>query len=348
MSKWFQHIQFYTAGWFFASIFFYMMRQVGVAGVNGVNVPLKHFVLLLPVFSLAPGLIFGSLQYLFEKNLKVSIPLPIQLIRIFVIQLIVITIFALAFYLIISGGNFWAFLNSPATFVFNFYVLIANLFFAFLIEIIKLIGRRNFIKLITGKFYTPKEEYRIFMFIDLKSSTSIAEKLGHLSYSHFIKDCYADLDVVMKYGTEIYQYVGDEVVFTWERSKIKRVTQCVEAFWSFHNKLLSKADYYTSNYGVVPEFKAGMSIGMVTVVEIGDFKKEIAYHGNVLNTTSRVVDLCNFFGEKLLITKKVYDELMSEKPHYIFQKVTETKLRGKSELTEVFSITLHESKVLVP
>ncbi len=340
MNTWIQHIKFYTAGWFFASILLYIMRQVGVVGADGFNLQFSRFLFLLPVFTIVPGVIFGTLQYLFEKNIKRKIPLPVLLLRIFIVQLIVITVFTLAFYFFYEHGSFWKFLTSPGIFVFNLYVFLANLYFAFLVEIIRLIGRSNFIKLITGRFYTPREEYRIFMFIDLNSSTSIAEKLGHIAYSHFMKDCYSDLDVVYQYNTEIYQYVGDEVVFTWERSKIKSVVQCIDAFWAFSNKLSAKADYYNSKYGIIPEFKAGMSIGMVTVVEIGDFKKEIAYHGNTLNTTSRIVGLCNIYSEKLLITRKMYDEIKKEKSKYLFKKITETKLKGKQGITEVFSVAL--------
>ncbi|MEO6637398.1 MAG: adenylate/guanylate cyclase domain-containing protein, partial [Ginsengibacter sp.] len=186
----------------------------------------------------------------------------------------------------------------------------------------------------------PQEEYRIFMFIDLNSSTTIAEKLGHLNYSNFIQDCFSDLDVVHAYNAEIYQYVGDEAVLTWELSKMRSVIQSIDAFWAFQTKLIVESDYYFKKYGMIPQFKAGMSIGMVTVVEIGKLKKEIAYHGNTLNTAARVVALCNIYGEKLLITKKMYDEFSKVKSKYIFKKITETKLRGKQGLTEIYSVSL--------
>lgn len=338
MNTWIQHIKFYSWGWLFASVFFYLLRQAGIAYPNGKNLLLPHFLLLLPILAIVPGIIFGSLQYFFEKNIKRKTPLPVLLLRIFLVQLIAISIFSFAYYFFLADESFLTFITSTKVFVFNFYVFIANLYFAFLVEIIRLIGRSNFIKLVTGRFYSPKEEYRIFMFIDLNSSTGIAEKLGHIAYSHFIKDCYSDLDVVDKFDTEIYQYVGDEVVFTWQRSKTRSIDQCIDAFWAYSDKLSARAPYYNSRYGVVPEFKAGMSIGMVTVVEIGEFKKEIAYHGNTLNTTSRVVELCNIYAERLLITRKVFEEIQKEKSKYSFKKVTETQLRGKKGLTEIFGV----------
>ena len=90
-------------------------------------------------------------------------------------------------------------------------------------------------------------------------------------------------------------------------------------------------NYYKDTYGIIPGFKAGMSIGMVTVVEIGDIKKEIAYHGNTLNTASRIEAVCNFYNEKLLISKKMYDELVKESSSYIYTKIAETQLKVNKE-----------------
>ncbi len=140
------------------------------------------------------------------------------------------------------------------------------------------------------------------------------------------------------YNAQIYQYVGDEAVLTWERQKMKYVTPCIDAFWAFDDELSKRSAYYKATYGITPGFKAGMSIGMVTVVEIGDIKKEIAYHGNTLNTASRIEAVCNFYSEKLLISKKMYDELIKEKSSYIYTKIAETQLRGKQGITEIYSV----------
>jgi adenylate cyclase len=36
----------------------------------------------------------------------------------------------------------------------------------------------------------PAEEDLTFLFIDLRSSTSIAERMGHIQYSRFIESCF--------------------------------------------------------------------------------------------------------------------------------------------------------------
>jgi len=74
--------------------------------------------------------------------------------------------------------------------------------------------------LLLGKYCEAKEEDRIFMFMDLKSSTATAERLGHLKYSAFIRDYFSDInDVLYRFRAQVYQYVGDEIVVTWPESE---------------------------------------------------------------------------------------------------------------------------------
>jgi len=60
---------------------------------------------------------------------------------------------------------------------------------------------------------------------------------------------------------------------------------------------------YLDLYGVYPEFKAGLHAGKVVVTWIGDIKKEIVYHGDVLNTTSRLEAECNRYNQTLLVSE---------------------------------------------
>jgi adenylate cyclase len=97
------------------------------------------------------------------------------------------------------------------------YFVTAILFINFILQVNRKFGPGNLLKLITGKYCTPKIENRIFMFMDLRGSTAIAEKLGHNKYSKLMQNCYHDLtDVVINYKASIYQYVGDEVVLCWD------------------------------------------------------------------------------------------------------------------------------------
>jgi len=53
------------------------------------------------------------------------------------------------------------------------------------------------------------------------------------------------------------------------------------------------AAYYLSKYGRVPVFKAGIHGGKVMALEVGSVKKELAYLGDIVNTTARIQGECN-------------------------------------------------------
>ena len=79
-----------------------------------------------------------------------------------------------------------------------------------------------------GVYHSPKEIERIFLFIDLKSSTSIAEKLGNIKYSEFLIDYYYDItDALLMADAEIYQYVGDEIILSWPFKKGIQDAKCI-------------------------------------------------------------------------------------------------------------------------
>ncbi|MEP0131635.1 MAG: adenylate/guanylate cyclase domain-containing protein [Eudoraea sp.] len=198
-------------------------------------------------------------------------------------------------------------------------------------------GPGNLFKLLLGRFHKPKRDRRIFMFLDLRSSTSIAEKLGHIKISRLLQDCFTDLSVVRNYKAEIYQYVGDEVILSWSISHGLENLNCIKAYFNFQNLLESRSDFYKKKYGLVPFFKAGLNVGDVTIAEVGQIKREIAFHGDTLNTASRIEGMCNEY-EKGLLLSQTLKKLIEERTELKFHMVGEVLLRGKSKPLKIYSI----------
>ncbi len=218
-----------------------------------------------------------------------------------------------------------------------FFIVLTN----FVLQISKKFGPGVILDLFTGKYYRPKDEEKIFMFLDMKGSTAIAEKLGHKKYSQLVRNCYHDLtNVVLNYNAEIYQYVGDEVVLCWPIKKGLKKLNCINAFFAYERALNENESFYLKNFGVVPEFKAGMDMGQVTVTEIGDIKRDIAYHGDVLNTASRIQENCNKFGQKLLISENIERQLNSLNG-LSKSFIGEINLRGKEHIVKIYGINLN-------
>ncbi len=224
------------------------------------------------------------------------------------------------------------------------YFIVAILFINFILQVNRKFGPGNLLKLITGKYCTPKIENRIFMFLDLRGSTAIAEKLGHNKYSKLMQNCYHDLtDVVINYKASIYQYVGDEVVLCWDMKDGLKDLNCIKAYFAFDKKLQSHDEYYLNNFDVKPFFKCGIDCGEVTVAEIGDIKREIAYHGDVLNTAARIEKLCTPQKKKMLISEYLEKELPKELNGFSKEFVGDFELKGKKEKIKIYSIELHHN-----
>ena len=208
----------------------------------------------------------------------------------------------------------------------------------FILQVSDKFGQGVLISFLLGKYHRPKEDSRIFMFMDLKSSTTYAEKLGHIKYSQFIQDCFFDITgVITKYDAKIYQYVGDEVVLSWNIKEGIKNGQCVKTFFAYDSLIQDKKKYYKDKYGIIPQFKAGIHLGKVTVAEVGEIKKELAYHGDVLNTAARIQEKCNKFKKRLLISDSM-KAMLEKQCQFKFSSIGKVSLKGKVQSLTLFAV----------
>ena len=218
------------------------------------------------------------------------------------------------------------------------YLMLLGVTLNFLRAIGNRFGHGIIFNYLMGKYRTPIEEDRTFMFLDLNNSTAIAERLGHVKYSRFLQKCFNDLNETLhKYDAQIYQYVGDEVVLTWKNEEVNRKRKMIELFFEFDRTLKGNSWEYMKKFCVVPTFKASINSGKVTVTEVGSGRKDIAYHGDVLNTAARLLGLCKQYRQKVIITGnflQLIEQQMSFSPKYL----TTLKLRGKSNSISIYGL----------
>lgn len=266
--------------------------------------------------------------------------------------------FLIAFFLLFIGAIFMSWeldlsifdpqvINSQIRFFnnFAFYSIFIYIGFSFIIslfiyEISKNLGIMVFYNFITGKYTKPRVEERIFMFLDIKSSTTIAEELGHTKYYELLNRYYSDMsDAILNTYGEIYQYVGDEVVVSWPIERGIKNNNCIRCFFEIKLAITSKEAYYKNTFGLVPGFKAGIHCGMVTSGEVGELKKEIVFSGDVLNTTSRIQEQCNINNAELLISQEILNILPN--PDQISTEVIgEIELRGRQRKVVINKVSL--------
>ena len=218
------------------------------------------------------------------------------------------------------------------------YTLAMAMVISFINQMNKKFGPGVLLPMLLGRYRNPKEEQRIFMFMDLKSSTSHAEKLGHIKYSALIRDSFIDINkVLIKHRAEVYQYVGDEIVVSWPNTNDFDGATCVEFYFACQEQFNLRSEYYISKYGVVPKFKAGLHQGIVTTVEVGDVKRDLAYHGDTINTTSRIQEKCNEYESDILVSETFWEKIKVP-IKYQNSFVGEVLLKGKEIPIKLFSI----------
>lgn len=199
-----------------------------------------------------------------------------------------------------SFGQLWGFSIAYKDILFS---LLASFCFSFFFQVNALIGGRILFSFFTGKYHNPIEEDRIFMFLDLKSSTTIAERIGHINFHKFINDfLFTISEAIISSKGEIYKYVGDEIIITWKMKEGLKRQNCIRLFFDALDRIRQEREKFEEKYGTVPEFKAGMHCGKVVVGEMGDTKKEIAFLGDVINTAARIENECNHHQRPLLIS----------------------------------------------
>lgn len=339
--------------WTFALGCYAIFRFLGIEDSPGIQIKeelaIQHsftrpFLVLISI-GIVLGVLYAILDFFFDifisKRLILGLNLILKTLLYFIFTIIVFTIaleiasdaFAIEFN---TKLGWWK--ENRGAWALLFYIVTASIVFSFIKIAIERFGSGTFFKMLLGRYKNPREEDRIFMFLDLKDSTAIAEQLGHHKYSQFIQDCFYDLnEVVLDYNAEIYQYVGDEVVLSWPYQKGLENNNCIGVFFAFEAHRKSKKEFYLKKYKVFPEFKAGLHGGPLMVAEVGFIKKEIAYHGDVINTSARIQAECNKHNVTLLLSEKIMKDIKINLGAKI-RFLTNVVLKGKQKKVNIYTI----------
>jgi adenylate cyclase len=295
------------------------------------------------------GSALGLTDYFLEKRFYRNRPLGLIIVlRAAISLLVLIPLFALMrfvlFDLIIVR---WLFSQPPVVSdeawrylfaLFLFFYFFMTVIISFINQVNKKYGPGVLLPVLLGRYRTPKEEERIFMFMDLKSSTTIAEELGHIKFAEFIRDSFMDINhVVGPFNAEIYQYVGDEIIISWRVREGLKDLRCVQFFFACEQRFRERNAHYMRQYGFSPHFKAGLHMGPVTAVEIGDIKRDIAYFGDTMNTAARIQSVCNDYDKKLLVSAYLLETGGLDRV-YQTENLGRIVLKGKTNPVGIFSI----------
>ena len=355
----FQKVLFIAIGWALGMTVFTLHEyaNLGDSGQypNGAPYNFSNAIWITPMIAFIAGLVIGGIEIFFltDRLRKHAFGLVLLIKSVFYFALLFcIVILGIHIYnsLIFEAGffdaNVWqatrSFLFSPFSVITTVVWSSTLIILLFILQVSDKFGQGALKDFILGKYYRPKIEKRIFMFLDMKSSTTIAEQLGHVKYFELLNDFFFHLTdpIVFRQG-EIYQYVGDEIVVSWKMNKGIQDANCINCFFEIEKKIQDLAPVYIKKYGLVPGFKAGFYFGDVTTGEIGVIKKEIIFTGDVMNTTSRIQDMCKKMETNLLVSKELSDILHLEEDYQV-DEIGDVPIRGRKSTIHLVSVRKKE------
>jgi adenylate cyclase len=164
-----------------------------------------------------------------------------------------------------------------------------------------LLGFGTLKNLLTGRYVQPKREERAFLLIDMRDSTSLAERLGPVLFHELLNDFFRDVaDAALECDAEIHKYVGDEVILTW--TSAITLGDCLACPFIARDFMEANRQSYLKRFGAVPSFRAALHYGEIVAGEIGDVRREIAYVGDTLNVAARLLDAAKTLGHDVLVS----------------------------------------------
>lgn len=210
---------------------------------------------------------------------------------------------------------------------------------SFLFEVNSLLGQNVLLSFLTGRYHRPRVEQRVFLIMDLKNSTSAAERLGEVDFHRLLNRLMTDLSgpIVLRDG-QIHKYVGDELIATWPLARGLKDATCVRACFAALARLAAHGADYEREFGSTAQVRASLHCGPVVVGEMGSVKKEIALLGDTLNTAARLVDACRDSGESVIASADLLDRLVLP-PGVVARSLGPIRLRGKEQAIGLCALT---------
>jgi adenylate cyclase len=171
-----------------------------------------------------------------------------------------------------------------------------------------LLGFRTLRNLLTGRYVRPRRELRVFLLIDMKNSTGVAERLGPIRFHELLNDFFGDIsDAALQCDAEIHKYVGDEAILTWPADRSPIDDEVIACPFVASDFIAGSRERYHRRFGVEPQFRAALHCGEIVAGQIGDVRREIAYVGDTMNVAARLLEAAKEVGRDVLVSVDLLD-----------------------------------------
>jgi adenylate cyclase len=219
--------------------------------------------------------------------------------------------------------------------VFSFAVTAAVIF---ILQIARIVGGRTLRDWVLGRYHRPRAEDRFFLFVDIAGSTALAERIGPVAVHQFLNRVFVlASDPVDDYRGEIYQYVGDEMVITWRTAEAGPGARPLGCFAGIEAALEAATPEFLRDFGTAPRVRGALHAGPVVVGEVGGRKRDIVFHGDVMNTTARLEQVARDLDRRLVISEDALRCLPGAAGHPV-EDLGVRQLRGRRAPVRIYAI----------
>jgi adenylate cyclase len=214
-----------------------------------------------------------------------------------------------------------------------------SLLFSFLLQISYIVGPRTLAQLVAGRYHSPREEERFVLFVDVAGSTSAAERLGNRKSHTFLDRVFRIASgPVLDFRGEIYLYVGDEMIVTWPAGSGARNGRALHCFLAMCQALAAAEADFQRDFDLTPQLRGSLHFGVVVVGEIGDIKRHIVFHGDVMNVAARLEEASRAVPGGFVMSGSAADALGPVKG-VTLANLGPFSLRGRVQQLEVFGLS---------
>jgi adenylate cyclase len=212
-----------------------------------------------------------------------------------------------------------------------------------MLQIGRLVGERTLRDVVFGRYHRSRTEERFFLFVDIAGSTPLAERIGPGAVHRFLGDVFRlASDPIDEYRGEVYQYVGDEIVITWTVAEGRDGARPVACFFAIEEALARAAPEFQREFGAVPGLRAALHGGPVVTGEVGGSRRAIVYHGDVMNTTSRIEQATRDLERQFLVSGDAMERL-ADLGGFSLDDLGLQRLRGRTGAVHVYAVAAKPS-----
>ncbi|MBX6367267.1 MAG: adenylate/guanylate cyclase domain-containing protein [Rhodospirillales bacterium] len=204
----------------------------------------------------------------------------------------------------------------------------------------RLLGGDVIAALLSGRYYRPRTEERVFLLLDIVGSTALADRYGDTIYLGVLnRVLQAVAPVIERFGGEIHRYVGDAVIVTW-RPKLalaRAAGGAIACAMACVERVRGEAARFEAAFGIAPALRAAIHCGPVIAAEIGTVKREIAFVGDTMNTLARIEQAARERGRSVVLSGDVL-AAAAPPPGVEAERLGDFTPRGKTEAIALYAL----------